>query len=152
MPRVNCFSRVAFVDRAVGCVFCGQVNEGSDITDDHRLYVAWVTQELLNMIESGKDLDETLTIHFPTPAKLRTMEIYESAWEAPEDKFMEEADYILTHGDPDTNGKQDRRMKKEGRMMVKLHEVKIWKQTKNGSANSSGTGKRTLATASSSKR
>ena len=129
VPRVNRCSRVASVNRAVGCVFCGQVREGKDITDDHRLYVAWVVQELLNMIDGGKDLDETLTIHLPAPAKLRTMEIYETAWKAPPDKFMDEADYLVLHGDPDTNGKSDRREKREGRMMVKIWEPKIWKLT-----------------------
>jgi hypothetical protein len=89
-----------------------------------------VTQELLSMIDNGKDLDDTLTIHFPAPATIRTMEIFETAWKAPPDKFMEEPDYLLAHGDPDTNGKQDRRQKQEGRTMVKLWEPKIWKLTK----------------------
>ena len=118
---------VVSVHRAVSCV---QVNEGKIHTDDHRLYVAWVTQELLSMIDNGKDLDDTLTIHFPAPATIRTMEIFETAWKAPPDKFMEEPDYLLAHGDPDTNGKQDRRQKQEGRTMVKLWEPKIWKLTK----------------------
>ena len=92
-------------------------------------YFHWLVQTLSQKYELTGDRDALHVGSWPSPAQLKTMDIYQIRWIKPEELFEPYNEYIKTRGDPQTNGLGHTVQPGPGGMqMVKVWTSDSWKK------------------------
>ena len=106
-----------------------QVGCNRALNDEVQKYTLWLVAQLLELKDSGLNLDSKFELQYPDVTTLQRIELYEVIWTMPEDVYVELSEY--PHGDPRTNERGDvYTVGPAGVELVKIQSERRWKRTR----------------------
>jgi hypothetical protein len=78
---------------------------GDELREDLKKYTAWLVSKVILAIEQTGSRDSTVKFHWPSPAQLLHLDIFQTEWVAPVNPCLALADYNFKFGALEMNGR-----------------------------------------------